>query len=314
MSDSKQLRRIAILVATCKRPEGLTKLAQALDKIYRSQPPVELCLVVVDNDPMESARTIIDSLAENLHIPLHYGVEKIRGIPFARNKTLELARGLADDVIFMDDDEVPESGWLEELLRVRKAYDADIVTGAVNPVFTSAPPGWMSEGGFLQYTRHKTGTVLDRAYTNNTLVPWHLLQESGLRFDEKMAQTGGSDTHFFRRLHAGGARIVWANEAVVSESIPETRSDAGWILQRAFRIGNSSAYIERDLFSISKSFFAMVVLGLYRIVRGCLFWPLGWFRGRAARVHALRQICYGSGMISGWLGFRYKEYRKIHGQ
>ena len=54
--------------------------------------------------------------------------------------------------------------------------------------------------------------------------------------------------------------------------------------------------------------------GSYRILKGLLTWPLGCFQGRAARVHALRQVYYGFGMISGWLGFRYNEYRTIHGQ
>ncbi len=314
MTDTCDKRRVVILVATCKRPEGLTHLAEGLDLIYRNDPPVALAMVIVDNDPAGSAKSTVERLSKSLSLPLYYGIEKTQGIPFARNKTLDMARGIADDVVFLDDDEVPEAGWLEEILRVRMAYGADIVTGAVNPVFAEPPPEWMMAGGFLQYTRHETGTTLDRAYTNNTLVPWKLIEDSRIRFDEKMAKTGGSDTHFFRRLHLEGAKIVWANEAVVSELIPKTRSDAGWILQRAFRIGNSSAYIERDLFSWSKSFFSMVLGGGYRIAKGFLTWPLGWFSGREARVHALRQIYYGAGMISGWLGFRYKEYRTIHGQ
>ncbi|MFT7620496.1 MAG: succinoglycan biosynthesis protein ExoM [Planctomycetota bacterium] len=271
-------------------------------------------MVIVDNDPEGSASETVAALTEELSMPLFYGVEKTPGIPFARNKTLDLAAGIADDVIFLDDDEVPDDGWLEELLRVRDAYQADVVTGAVNPVFAEDPPRWMVEGGFLQYTRHQTGKDLDRAYTNNTMVPWSLIENSKIRFDENMAQTGGSDTHFFRRLHQQGAKIVWANEAVVSELIPTTRSDSKWILQRAFRIGNSSAYIERDLFPWTKSIVTMVAGGAYRIVKGLISWPLGWFGGRSVRVHALRQVYYGLGMISGWLGFRYNEYRTIHGR
>jgi hypothetical protein len=58
----------------------------------------------------------------------------------------------------------------------------------------------------------------------------------------------------------------------------------------------------------------MVAGGAYRIVKGLISWPLGWFGGRSVRVHALRQVYYGLGMISGWLGFRYNEYRTIHGR
>lgn len=314
MSEPTAKRRVVVLVATCRRPDGLSRLARRLDEISLANDSVRLSLVIVDNDPEGSAANVVKSLQDELSMPLHYGVETTQGIPFARNKTLDLAAGIADDVIFLDDDEVPEEGWLAELLRVREEYQADVVTGAVNPIFAEEPPSWMMQGGFLQYTRHQTGKELDRAYTNNTLVPWSLIEDSKIRFDENMAQTGGSDTHFFRRLHNRGAKIVWANEAVVAELIPNTRSDAKWILQRAFRIGNSSAYIERDLFPWTKSIVTMLAGGVYRIAKGLISWPLGWFQGRASRVHALRQVYYGLGMISGWLGFRYKEYRTIHGQ
>ena len=310
----KPEERIGVLVATCRRPEGLMRLARALNEIHHQDGGSRLFLVVVDNDPEESARATIEALKEELSIPLVYGVEERMGIPFARNRTLDLARGRADAVIFLDDDEVPCGGWLQELLRVRREYQADVVTGAVVPLFEDSPPAWMVEGGFLQYTRHETGQVLDRAYTNNTLVPWDWIDRHAMRFDENMAQTGGSDTHFFRRLHLSGARIVWANDAVVEEIIPTTRSDAGWILKRAFRIGNSSAYIERDLFPWWRSLITMVAGGSYRVLKGLGMWLVGWLRGRAARVHGLRQVCYGLGMISGWLGFRYKEYRTIHGR
>lgn len=304
---------VAVLIATCRRPEGLERLLRAVDEEARRGTGVEVIAVVADNDPEGSAAAGLEALAGQLGIELIHGHEPRRGIPFARNKTMDLARGRARWFLFVDDDEIPVPGWLGRLLATQAETGADVVAAPVVPRFLSPPEPWLIEGGFLEYARHPTGTVLDRAYTGNTLVLAATLERLGLRFDERMDATGGSDTHFFRRLVQAGGKIVWNDEAVAEEIVPATRSDAGWIYQRAFRIGNSSAFIEKDLFGFGTVLKKVVLTGCYRILKGLVSWPIALFRGRVARVRAWRHVAWGAGLLAGLVGFKYREYERLHG-
>ncbi len=304
---------VAVLIATCRRPEGLERLLRGLEAEKLRTGSVELIAVVVDNDPDQSAAGLLERLAAELDLVIVSGHEPRPGIPFARNRTIDLATGRAGWFVFVDDDEVPVAGWLERLLARQRATGAEVVTGAVVPRFLEEPEPWLVEGGFLQYQRHPSGAELDRAYTNNTLVAAATLERMGLRFDERMDATGGSDTHLFRRLVKEGGRIVWDDEAVVEEVIPSTRSDAGWIHQRAFRIGNSSAFIEKDLFGPGAVLKKVLLTGCYRILKGLLSYLPALFSGRVARVRALRHVAYGAGLLAGLVGFRYREYERHHG-
>ena len=83
---------------------------------------------------------------------------------------------------------------------------------------------WVEEGGFFESPRHTTGARIDYAFTHNVLVRTAALAGMDTLFDERMALTGGSDAEFFRRFARTGHRIVWADEALVFEWVPATRS------------------------------------------------------------------------------------------
>ncbi len=69
----------------------------------------------------------------------------------------------------------------------------------------------------------------------------------GVSLAHDPAMTGGSDSHFFRRLHRAGFSIVWADAALVSEWIPKSRACFGWLVRRFFRAGNTIGFVTLDL-------------------------------------------------------------------
>ena len=95
--------------------------------------------------------------------------------------------------------------------------------------------------------------------------------------------------------------------------IPPTRMTVRWILQRAYRYGVCSAFIDRDLAPGLRTSLALVGVACYRIFKGLLFLPLTWMFGRHPTVTYLRHIWYGAGMLAGWAGSSYDEYREVHG-
>lgn len=312
-TQERPLILVSLCVATFGRPEGLDRLARSLARLKPSEFRVALELNVVDNDPDGSAEPVCSKLRSEVRFPINYHIEPRRGIPYARNRSVAMIAPEADFAVFVDDDETVEPDWLEQLLRVQRENDADVVSGPVLPRFLSTPSPWMVKGRFFEHDRHQTGDRIDRAYTNNTLVRVEVLRRMAPQFDERMVLSGGSDKQFFRRVREAGYRMVWANDAIVYEWVPESRMTGRWILQRAFRYGITTPLIERSVrpgWGLVARTFAM---GCYRVCKGLLLLPVTLPWGRHLSLTCLRHICYGVGMLAGLFGMRYGEYRQTHG-
>jgi GT2 family glycosyltransferase len=276
-------------------------------------PAPELRVVVVDNDPDESGRPVCEGAGSWFAHPVHYVMEKRRGIPQARNTAVAAALGHSDFVAFVDDDEVPEPDWLAELLRVQQSRGADAVAGPSLPIFEASPTRWIVRGRFFESRRHTTGTRIDYAFTHNVLVRTEALAAMNSLFDETLALTGGSDAEFFRRFAATGRRIVWADSAVVYEYVPPSRMTLGWLLARAFRVGCTSVLIER-LRATPRGWSPTVFAnGCWCIAKAALLLVPAALSGRAAVARVLRLACYGSGRLAALTGYTYHEYRTTHG-
>jgi glycosyltransferase involved in cell wall biosynthesis len=301
--------KIDLCIVSCRRPQGLLRLLGALQELALPEPAPELRVVVVDNDPEGSAREICAEAAGWLRFPLLYLVEKRRGIPQARNSALAAALERADFAAFLDDDEVPEPGWLGELLRVQAARGADAVAGPCLPLFEAPPPRWLERGRLFDLPRHATGARLATAYSGNVLVATRALSQMDRLFDERMALLGGSDDEFFRRFAARGHRIVWADGARVHEWVPPARATAGWILRRGFRVGSCETFLERRLSQPPRPAPLCLAHALWCLAKGTLraAWMLP--RGRGAALRELRLAATGAGRLAGLFGFFYQEYR-----
>ncbi len=306
---------IAIAITTYLRPRLLTRL---LESIRLQEVDAELAsslhVVVVDNDAAASARAVVDAATEGFPFPVHYSVEPVRSISVARNHGVRMALELgARFVAFIDDDEEASPQWLRELTRVQREYDAGVVWGRVVPRLPAAIPGWVAEGGFFERGAYPTGTRVTVAETANALVSADLLRELAGPFDPAFGISGGGDSHFFRRVVEAGGTIVWADDAVVFEIVPVERANAGWILRRAFRVGNHSVCVERAVSEGHGWLPGRLAKATGRVAVGMLMLPAAPLRGRALLVSALQNVALGLGAYSGMLGYRYIAYRRVDG-
>jgi GT2 family glycosyltransferase len=305
--------RLAVCVATYRRPEGLRRLLSALASASFPGSAPKVDVVVVDNDPEGSSREVCKQARDWLPFELHYTIEKRRGIPQVRNTALAVALPFADFVIITDDDVEPTPEWLAELLRVRERYGADVVTGPNPPRFLDEPPDWIVEGRFFEAQRRVTGTLVDTAATNNVLIRCEVLKQMDHLFDERFPLHGGTDSELFRRVAAAGHRMVWAQEAVVYECIPASRVTLRWLLQRAYRIGNAKSRPEiRRLEGVTRA--KAIDNGLRCLARGVIALVASTTRGRVERARALCVLASGVGWLMGSVGVRYLEYRRSHGR
>jgi glycosyltransferase involved in cell wall biosynthesis len=306
--------KVDVCVVTHRRPVGLHRLLGGLDALDLPEPRPELRVVVVDNDAGESARPVCEDAAHWLRHDLLYLVEKRRGIPQARNTALAAALERADLAAFIDDDEVPEPGWLAELLRLQASRGADVVAGPVEPVFEAPPPAWIERGGFFLRPRHATGARIGYAYTHNALVSMRLVGGADRWFDERMALTGSSDTELFERLARDGARIVWADLAVVREWVPASRARLVWILRRALRVGTAQSFIDRRCAEPPRRAPRILTHGAWCVLKGLVQAGVGCLRGRAGAAHGLRLAAFGIGRLLGLAGVSLAEYRHTDGR
>jgi succinoglycan biosynthesis protein ExoM len=306
--------RVAVCVATFRRPAGLERLLHGLEGLAFAGEAPSLEIVVVDNDPEQSARATCEALRPGLRWPLRYEPEPRRGISHARNRAVAASRSWADFVAFIDDDEAPEPDWIEQLLRVQASYDADVVCGPVIRHFESEPPEWVKKGGFFVDARYPTGTDIPDPATNNVLIRTAVFGESDEPFDLRFGLTGGEDTHFFLRLGRAGRKMVWADEARVNEWVPVSRASGKWVLQRVYRTSNTWSICERELHPTFRAAGMRVAKGMARIAYGLAILPVSWLFGRHMVVKSLWYVCWGAGNITGLMGLKFHEYRVVHGK
>jgi succinoglycan biosynthesis protein ExoM len=307
---------VSICIATYQRPEGLKRLMEGIDRLVFTQLPLPAIeVIIVDNDPARSAQAFCEHSKSNFQWKLKYFGEPQRGISYVRNKAVVEVSPQADFVAFIDDDEVPEPDWLEQLLIVQQAERADVVAGPALPFFPMPdPPQWVIKGKFFEPLRYQTGQPIKFAGAGNVLVRAEVLREMGKIFDERFALTGGEDSHFFMRVDRAGYKLVWADRAIVYEWIPTSRMKINWILRRGYRCHSSYSLSEKELDPWLKVVLKRLVTGGGRMAIGVVTLLPSLFWSRDRFVTALLQICRGAGTVSGLMGRSYEEYQTIHGE
>jgi glycosyltransferase involved in cell wall biosynthesis len=304
---------VAICIAAYRRPQGLTRLLEGIGRQILNPPMPEVRIFVVDNDPEGSAARPCEAMGPLVPWPITYVHERDAGVSHARNCAVACAQGWADYIAFLDDDEVPTPRWLEELLRTQRAFDADIVTGPVLSDFEVPIPKWLAQEPYFTRPRYPTGTRLGVARTGNVLIRAAVLP--GERpFDHRFNLSGGEDTLLFLKLAEAGHAIVWADEAEVWESVPASRATIGWVLRRAFQVGNCWSLCELEMRRSPLARGVRLAKGLTRMLQGLLLLPGVLVLGRRAGLKALRYMSTGAGNTTGALGVRFRRYQPSNGR
>lgn len=298
---------LSVCIATYRRPERLKLLLS--DLAAQSLLPDEV--IVVDNDASSSARPVIEEFRGHSPFVLQYAVQPERNIALTRNRSVELANG--DWLAFVDDDERAPQAWLAQLLDAAQRLGADAVLGPVVPVVPPTAPAWIRRGRFYEFSRFRTGDAvpLNCMRFGNVILRGEPLRAEPGPFDIAYGLTTGEDADLLIRLVQKGARVIWCDEAVVSEPIEPARQSLRWLLQRALSGG--------------QEFARKTMAGRYGTVTLALRLKLV---GNAAAKLAIAALCtvlalpFGRHRVATWLikasanlgklsifwGWRYSEY------
>jgi succinoglycan biosynthesis protein ExoM len=293
---------VSICIATYRRPEGLSRLLDSLERL-KLPSGLRVETIVIDNDADETARPIVEARVDGLD-PLRYAVEPRRNIAHARNAAVSQARG--EWVAFIDDDEAADENWIAAYWELIERTQCDGATGPVLPRLESIVTPWLDLETFYARNRHATGYPLGPAdlYTSNAWVRRRLFDEQ--RFDPAYGLTGGEDSELFGRLLRSGARFLWCDEARVVDFVPPERHCLGWLAQRAFRGGCVHTRLGRSTASgdsLERALRALILIGGFAAIT-----PFVALGGRRRLARVILRICTQAGHLWALVGRSYEEY------
>lgn len=288
-------------------------LENLLDSLGRLVLPsgVDVVGCVVENDSRDTQRALVERHAGLLSFPLEYRQEPHVGIPQARNRLLAHACEVgATALIFVDDDEEVTSDWLQALCNMATlSHWQAVIQGRV--VSRVQNPRQQHYERFFQRKARATGQSLRYCASNNTLVPLAEIRRLGLRFDERLRETGGEDTAFFTLVRQAQVPLLYCHEAVVTELVPPSRANVRWLSLRKFRVGVmlGSGVLADKPRRLGKS----LAYGM-RAVAGSL--PLTWWLLRRRRERAITTwltMCRDAGRLLGYFRVSVRPYQRIDG-
>ncbi len=307
---------VAVAVLTYKRGALLEKLLEAFAAIDIPQ-GAQLTLIVIDNDASGSARPFVEKFADR--IPgLRYAIEDRRGIPVARNRGIDEALAIsADALCFIDDDEYPDRLWLSKLFGCWRQTGAQLLGG---PVEVAAPPeGATPWQGFVNASlqgrqsrkSRRTAAAAARGskytiVTNNWMCDIAWLKRTGLRFDERLLVTGGSDTAFFREAKKAGCLTHWCPQAIVYETIERERLSARYQFWRGASQSMNHFRMKTQRLTVPMVL-ATSASALLKAVSGALLLVFPVY-GKASLVIGLRSIGWAVGRTQAMFGSNSRLY------
>jgi len=257
----KIMSEILICIPTYNRNKSLIDCLKSIKKLKNNN-LFKIKILIVDNSITNNSYKTIKRFNRKLHFKIYQSHEKKRGIVFARNKCLQIARKLKPNYIaFIDDDCKVDKNWLKNIYRLLNKVDADVVTGPQ-----------LYEGKNKDNYMHlfekkykKNFLKVDWAASNNVFFKFDILKlEKNIKFDKNLNKFGmGEDQLFFSIINKIGYKIYWSKKVVVTEKLHPHRSNISWIKERSKRLGILGHYLDIKMHGKIIGYFVNYIKSFY---------------------------------------------------
>ncbi len=209
-------------------------------------------VVIVENDA--SACGSVPVAAEFLASGKFLGlcvVEPRQGNCHAINAAFETALATfpaAANLLMIDDDEIASPDWLELMVRTAETSGVDVIGGPVRQNFEDENRRGLQHHPAFRPAYDTSGSVPVIYGCGNCLITRRVFAGLGdPAFDLRFNFLGGGDTDFFVRCARAGFKFHWTEEAVITETVPSSRTNPGWLALRALRIGAINYHVQRKV-------------------------------------------------------------------
>lgn len=294
---------VSVIVCTHDRPRYLEACLAGI-AAQRDAPAFEI--IVVDSASPAAGAAVIAALAAR------HGARLLRaerpGLSLARNLGAAAARGRW--LAYIDDDAVPDPGWVAAIVQAGDASPAPAALGGrIVPAFEAPLPAWWPPElvGVLTVITHDAAGIVGESlprgvepYGANFIVRGDALAAIG-GFPEGLGRIGNrllsnEESLVLRRMEAAGGRIAYDPAIQVTHSIQAERLQPAWLLRRQYWQGVSAARLAALLGQSAAAWKGAP----RRLLVGLLFGPLLLLPQGSTT--ALRQRCkaaYSWGLLRG---------------
>jgi succinoglycan biosynthesis protein ExoM len=265
-------------------------------------------IVVTDNHPDALGKTVVDAMAPASPVPIRYIQETARNMSVLRNASIADARGTY--LAFVDDDEFADPHWTDELVGALRRTGADIAVGRRLAVFNAGrPPAYDPTG--RTFERHADlkpdqtielvradGKPLYGFGTGNSIYVKATCFQGPEPFKIAFGDGHGEDMEFLMRMYREGKRLVWAENAVVTEVIMDHRLLTPYRFVRARR--ETQVFVMHYLEHAphpGRVRLLLAVQGLIQMVSGAVMTLLTWEFGSVKSIRFRRLFIKGQSKL-----------------
>jgi GT2 family glycosyltransferase len=244
---------VSVVVCTYRRQHLLGDLFAAL--AAQQRPADEI--LVVDNEVSAATEQLVR--AHTGRLPLRYLPETKLGLSHARNCGSAHATGAL--VVFLDDDALPDPGWIAALVTGADRHpEAGVFGGPIRLLLEAAPPPWFPGDvlPFVHWLGHHDFGPDDRPLIaegnrycgpggGNLALRREVLAAVG-PFATSLGRQGeslisGEEVLLVERARKLGHQVWYLAGAGVQHLVPAARLERPWFVRRSFSEGQSQARI-----------------------------------------------------------------------
>ena len=254
MSDDQNNANPRLTVCICTRNRAKF-LGATIESVLAQKVPSETFeVLVVDNGSTDGTADMIAArFGGGARVPVRCIREEIPGLSRARNRAIAETTG--NFIVFLDDDAIPEPGWLQAIVAGFDAEEIQVVGGAVVPAYEQAPPPWWSariEHVFApQVSTCERHRVSQGEYPHGANIAFRraVWSRVGL-FREDLGYIGNKlipaeESELLLRIEKSGGAILYEPAAVVRHLIPASRMDRGYLRERFYGAGLASHELDK---------------------------------------------------------------------
>ncbi|MEW6572036.1 MAG: glycosyltransferase family 2 protein [Bacillota bacterium] len=283
---------LSVIICTYNREDVLGNCLDSLSKQKASGDFYEV--IVVDNNSTDRTREVVSTYLDRFD-NWRYFFESDQGLSYARNRGCKEARGLY--LIYIDDDDILPSEYLENVRQVIERFQPDILGGPVYPYYTSKKPRWFKDYYAIRKNEEQSCFSTRCRITGcNFIIRKALLENLGM-FDVDLGMKGNKlglgeealvlDT-YRRKTPAGEQRVYYALECYVLHHVPDYKMKLSYVLARQYCGGKMTMRLRPK--SVLQVILELPLRTMWYIIGGV---------ARRDCVGILRNIVFQLGLVAG---------------